>query len=154
MQKARFAPMSRHPRQRLRLLGLLLLTACSSLQSPADQRTSELQSVVSAAATAHLAGDAWVQGTVPSVYARQTLQTAADDLQSGSATLTQLPPGTPLPQEGRTLPDEVQRLSQVVQQMVQAVEHEDRPAMTPLLAQLRASEDLLQQATQDAGAAP
>jgi hypothetical protein len=143
-----------HLRKWLLLLGLGLLTACSSIQSPADQRTSELQSVVSAAATAHMVGDAWVHGTVPGVYARQTLQTAADDLHSGSATLAQLPTGTPLPPGSLALPDAVQRLSQVVQQMAQAVEHEDRPAMTPLLAQLRAGEDLLHQAVQDAGAAP
>jgi uncharacterized metal-binding protein len=61
------------------LLLLTLMTACSG-KSEADKLTKELQTVTSWAATAEMTGEAWIQGNVPTAYAKQTLSTAQKKL--------------------------------------------------------------------------
>jgi hypothetical protein len=61
---------------------LLTITACGS-HAAADAMSSALQTAASWAATAHLAGEAWLSGAVPTAYTRRTLRLAEQALVEG-----------------------------------------------------------------------
>lgn len=129
------------------LLLLTLLTACSS-KSSSEELTKELQTVSSWTATAHMVGDAWVRGSVPTAYAKQTLSTAQQELQKESDTLAQL---SISPTQRPTLLENLHRLEQTVGQMSTAVEQADRTAMTQEIQKLSLAEQKVKKFAQSKG---
>lgn len=110
---------------------LTLLTACSS-KSSADELAKELQTVTSWAATAHMVGDAWTRGVVPTAYAKQTLEKAQKELHKEIDKLTQKSD----PQDRATLQEQLRRLESTVGQMSTAVEQGNRTALAKLVADI------------------
>lgn len=114
------------------LLLLTLLTACSN-KSSEDKLANELQTITSWSATAQMVGEAWVRGAVPTVYAKQTLSTAQQELQKETDTLAQLSiPPTQRP----TLLENLQHLDQTVGQMSTAAQQTDRTGMAQEIQKL------------------
>lgn len=113
------------------LLLLTLLTACSG-KSEADI-TKELQTVTSWAATAEMTGEAWIQGNVPTAYAKQTLSTAQKKLHKQTERLAHTSYD---PRQRRTILELLGRLESTVAQMSTAVEQKDRTALALLDADI------------------
>jgi hypothetical protein len=137
----------------LRLSELLLLlstvTACSTQPSTAHL-AKELKTVKSWAATAHMVGDTWVQGSVPSAYARQTLQTAQTELQNESKTLAKV---APVGQRASAL-STLHQLDQTVGQMAAIAAQHDKAAMSSHLEQLSIQEKAINQLIAASGEQP
>lgn len=131
---------------------LTMLTACT--QSPTDELATELQTVESWTATAHMAGDAWVRSAVPTAYTKQTLQTAQKELKKEADTVVQLQPAPDTTPSRAALLKELQHLEQMLEQMSAAVEREDRTAMAEQLRQLVAEEQAINALAKAAGGQP
>lgn len=128
------------------LLLLSTLTACSTKPS-ADKLTKELQTVESWAVTAHMVGDSWLRGAVPTFYAKQTLQTAQEELQKETTTLTKVAPV----QDRTKVINQLQRIENAIGQMVTAVEQKDRSAMAQKIQQLSTQEQAIKRLVQTTG---
>ncbi|MBV9388154.1 MAG: hypothetical protein JOZ78_17170 [Chroococcidiopsidaceae cyanobacterium CP_BM_ER_R8_30] len=117
---------------------LLLLNACSS-KSSADE-SQELETITSWVATAQMAGSAWSQGNVPTVYAQQTLSQAqqklhkeTDTLANSSTNSTRLHP----------ILEQLRLLESNVSQMAQAVKQKNYTTMSQHLKQLSTQKQAL-----------
>jgi prophage DNA circulation protein len=128
------------------LLFLTILSACSS-KSSSDELAKELQTVKSWTATAHLVGDTWMRGDVPTSYAKQTLSKTQEELQNEIDILSQ----KALAQNRTTLVVQLQRLQGTVQQMSKALEHKDARAMQRQIQQLSAQEESISNLAKTAG---
>ena len=73
--------------KRFLVVPLLLVAACKP-PSPADQ----MDAILSWVATARMTGDAWLQGTTPDKYTRQTLEQSQQMLQQTGSELLKSPP--------------------------------------------------------------
>ncbi|HEY9599845.1 MAG TPA: hypothetical protein V6D33_19460 [Cyanophyceae cyanobacterium] len=126
----------------LNVWGLLLLlstvTACSSKPS-AKELTKELKTVESWTQTAHMVGDSWVRETVPTPYAKQTLQKTQKELHNETDTLNKVAPT----QDRKTVMEQVQRLEYTIGEMTTAVKQNDRKVMTQQLQQLSTQEQAM-----------
>lgn len=126
---------------------LTLLTACSN-KSSKEQLANELQTITSWSATAQMVGEAWVRGAVPTVYAKQTLSTAQQELQKETDTLAQLSiPPTQRP----TLLENLQRLDQTVGQMSTAAQQTDRTGMAQEIQKLALEKQKIKKFAQTKG---
>ena len=128
------------------LLLLTILSACSS-KSASDELAKDLQTVKSWTATAHLVGDTWIRGDVPTAYAKRTLSKTQEELQNEVEILSQKAPA----QNRTTLVVQLQRLQQTVQQMSKALEHKDARAMQRQIQQLSAQEQSISNLAKTAG---
>lgn len=128
------------------LLLLTILSACSS-KSSSDELAKELQTVKSWTATAHLVGDTWIRGDVPTAYAKQTLSKTQEELQNEVDILSHKAPA----QNRTTLVVQLQRLQGTVQQMSKALEQKDARAMQRQIQQLSAQEQSISNLAKTAG---
>lgn len=128
------------------LLFLTILSACSS-KSSSDELAKELQTVKSWTATAHLVGDTWIRGDVPTAYAKRTLSKTQEELQNELDVLSQKVPA----QNRTTLVVQLQRLQGTVQQMSKALEQKDARAMQRQIQQLSAQEESISNLAKTAG---
>ena len=119
------------------LLLLTLLTACSN--KPSDDVTKKLETVTSWAATAQMTGDAWIHGSVPTAYAKQTLSIAQKELHKETNTLFTSTNST----QRRTLVEHLQRLETTVNQMSTAVAQGNHTALAQQLKQLSAEKQTI-----------
>lgn len=123
----------------LNFWGLLLLlstvAACSPKQK-ASELTKELKTVTSWAATAHMVGDSWLRDTVPTAYAKQTLQRTQKELQKETSSLEKVAPA----RDRTKVLEQLQRLGYTVREMTVAVERKDRYIMTQQIQQLSTQE--------------
>ena len=96
--------------------------------------------------------EAWLNGAVPTPYARRTLETARQALSEQRGTLAQSPPitGDSLSQAQEHL----QNLEATVAAMHEAVQTGDRAGLGRLINQLAAEEQTLKTFTQNAGGQP
>lgn len=132
------------------LLLVTLLTACSN-KSSKDQLTNELQTITSWSATAQMVGEAWVRGAVPTVYAKQTLLTAQQELQKETNTLAQLSiPPTQRP----TLLEDLQRLEQTIGQMSTAAQQTNQTGMVQEIQKLALEKQKIKKFAQTRGMQP
>ena len=122
-------------RRLLSLVFLLLALACCT-RSPADQLKTELQTVTSWTATARMAAEAWLKGSVPRAYTAQTLLAAEETLHEEARTIQAQQASEPQ----ASLLARAQSAGQVIGQMRAAVEGDDRQALAQLLKQLEAEE--------------
>lgn len=120
------------------LLCFSLLTACSG-QSSTDKLTKELDSVKSWTATAHMVGDAWIKGTVPEAYAKETLSKTQEELQKETETL-KLADSAPAHSQ---ILEQLKQLKDTVAQMSKAVEQKDQQAMNQQIQQLSSQEQTI-----------
>ena len=121
------------------LLVLKLLVACSS-QSPAEEITKEIQTVLSWAATAHMVGGAWARGAVPTAYAQQTLDKTQKQLAEETDTLSHLSADS---KQRHTVLEHLQSLKSTVGQMSKSVEQKDYSAIALQLQQLATEQQQL-----------
>jgi hypothetical protein len=111
-----------------------------------------MQTAASWAATAHMAGEAWLNGAVTTRYARRTLETARQTLSEQQRTLAQSPPVT-----GDSLSKalgHLQNLEATVEAMREAVRTGDRAGLGQSINRLEAEEQALKTFTQNAGGRP
>ena len=111
-----------------------------------------MQTAASWAATAHMVGEAWLGGTVPTRYARRTLQTAQQTLSEQRDTLEQSPSIT-----GDRLSkalEHLQNLEATVGEMQEAVQTGDRASLGQQIKQLATQEETLKTFTREAGGQP
>jgi|SRR5918911_4977980 uncharacterized protein YPO0396 len=122
----------------------LALTCCT--RSPADQLKTELQTVASWTATAHMVGDAWLKGAVPHAYVTKTLVNARETLQEETKTIEELKP-----EAGAELLDQTRNVGQLVEQMRAAIEKKDNQTLAQLLKQLEAEEQAVKATAKSGG---
>jgi hypothetical protein len=111
-----------------------------------------MQTATSWAATAHMTGEAWLNGAVPTRYARRTMQTAQQALSEEKRMLEQSPSIT-----GDRLSkalEQLQQLEATVEEMQAAVQTGDRARLGQQLNQLATQEQTLKTFTQNAGGQP
>ena len=111
-----------------------------------------MQTATSWAATAHMVGEAWLGGAVPTRYARRTLQTAQQTLSEKRNTLEQSPPITG-DRRSQVL-EHLQHLEATVEEMQEAVQTGDRASLGQQIKQLATEEQTLKTITQEAGGQP
>ncbi len=129
---------------------LKFLIACSS-QSSADELAKELQTVKSWTATAHMVGDLWTHGDVPTTYAKQTLEKTQEELKNETDTLSKL---SIEPSQHSTVLEHLKSLEDTVSQMSKAVEQKDAQAMTQQIQQLSTQEQTIDKLVKTAGGQP
>ncbi len=122
---------------------MLTVSACQSNDSKAAI-AQEATTVKSWAATAQMLGEAWVQGSVPQVYAKQVLQKTTQELDKEAKTIQKEFADQP------QLPQQVQQVQQAVQQMSQAIEQQNPAAIAQPLHQLAATQQQLDRLSQSA----
>ena len=132
------------------LLFLLALTSCT--RSPADQLKTELQTVTSWTATARMAGEAWLKGTVPHAYAARTLRTAEETLEDEARTIQEQAQDKGELQA--SLASRVRETGQVIDRMRAAIESRDAQTLDGLLKQLAAGEQTMKGLVSSGGVQP
>lgn len=120
------------------LLLLSTVTACSP-KPKAAEFTKELKTVTSWAATVHLVGDSWLRDTIPTTYAKQTLQKTQQELQKETHTLAKVTPE----RDRMKVSEQLQRLRHTVREMTVAVERKNRNMMNQQLQLLSSQEQAL-----------
>jgi hypothetical protein len=146
MSVSRNATSEPMPRWRARALVLgpiflLTIIACGS-HSAVDRLKTKLQTAASWAATAHLAGEAWLSGAVPTAYTKRTLHMAEHTLVEGIRQV-QAQPATSAAAAPASVSEHLQRLTHLLSRMREAVQAEDRRAMTHHLTALAHEEEAL-----------
>jgi hypothetical protein len=139
-RNAKSEPISRW-RARALVIGpvfLLTITSCGS-HSAAQMRTA-LQTAASWAATAHMAGEAWISGAVPTAYTRRTLHMAEQTLVEGLRKVQDQPATSAA---SASVPEHLQSLKHTLSRMREAVQTEDRMAMTQHMTALANEEEAL-----------
>ena len=126
----------------------LALTCCT--RSPADQLKTELQTVASWTATAHMVGDAWLKGAVPHAYVTKTLVNARETLQEETKTIEELKPEAGAELRAQLL-DQTRSVGQLVEQMRAAIEKKDNQTLAQLLKQLEAEEQAVKATAKSGG---
>ncbi|OKH50370.1 hypothetical protein NIES2101_19515 [Calothrix sp. HK-06] len=127
-------------------LVLLLLTACTSKSSTNDV-SKELRSVKSWAATAHMVGDAWKRGAVPTAYAKQTLKKTQEELKKETDSLSK----SSIDEEKRaSILKSLFSLQTTLTQMSTSIEHKSYKALTQEIQQLSAQEQNMTKLAQTA----
>ncbi len=126
---------------------LTLLSACSS-KSSGNDLAKELETVTSWAATAHMVGDAWIHGSVPTAYAKQTLSTAQKKLHKQTDTLAHSSTDST---QRRAILEQLQCLESTVGQMSMAVEQKDKTAIAQQLKHLSTQEQTISTLAKFAG---
>lgn len=132
------------------LLLLTLLNACSSTSSEVDEVTKELKTITSWAATADMTGEAWIRGSVPTAYAKQTLQTAQQEIRKQTTTLNK----DASVQNNKQLLAQLKSIDQTVGQMSMAVAQENRPVVAQQIQQLLIEKKALSALTKTTGGKP
>ena len=124
------------PRSTRRILPLLAfvysLTACGP-KPPRKQIDKQGESVASWAATAEMVATAWLQGDVPTDYARQTLQSGAKQVQRARTSLAKVAAGDSLAQAAE---QEYGRLAERLTRMTDALQQNDRRTLAQSIDQL------------------
>lgn len=108
-----------------------VVTACSS-QPSAKDLAKELETVKSWTATAEMVGESWLKQSIPTVYAKQTLQATQAELQKETETVKKVAPN----QARGEVVTKLQQIEQTVSQLELAVEKDDRANLSQLLQQL------------------
>ena len=121
------------PRRSCSLVLVLALACCT--RPPAEQLKTELQTAASWAATARLAGEAWLKGSVPRAYAVQTFRVAAETLEDEAQTIQG--------QQAEEATGLTRAAGATIGRMRAAVAGGDRQALAQLLGQLGGEEQAL-----------
>lgn len=134
--------------KRLRLMGsfLLLTLTAYGCQTSSSDAAKELNTISSWAATAQMVAEAWMQGSVPEVYAKQTLEKTQHELDNERKTVE-----NQLAQQTPQLPQQLQHLDEAIQQLTIAIDHKDKRAIAQPLHQLEAIQHQLKTLSQKAG---
>ena len=130
------------------LLLITLLTSSCSKKTSAESLKKELETVTSWAATAHMVGEAWTRGAVPTVYAQQTLKTTQEKLQEQTDTLSK---SSIAIKKRQTVLKPLQQLRQTIDQMSIALEKKDRTAIATQLKQLATEEQTIRRLAKPVG---
>ncbi|MEG4024179.1 hypothetical protein [Microcoleus sp. S13C4] len=106
------------------IASLLLVLAGCSQSSSHDKLVKTLKTVESWTATARMVGETWQQGSIPDLYAQQTLEKSQQEISKETKDLTDPP----------ALPRQIYQLQQTLQQMTTAVkQHRKAEIATPLV---------------------
>lgn len=131
--------------KRIRLTGsfLLLILTAYSCQASGKDVEKELKTITSWAATAHMVVEAWMQDSVPRVYAKHTLEKTQHELANEREVIVRQ-----FAQQTPRLPEQLQRLDQTIHQLAIAVDHKDKQAATQPLQQLDAIQHQIEMLSQ------
>ncbi|MBA3882841.1 MAG: hypothetical protein H0X73_09040 [Chthoniobacterales bacterium] len=111
-----------------------------------------MQTATSWAATAQMAGEAWVRRAVPTHYAGRTIDTAVETLSETRETLEQSPS---IPPDQRVKAREhLQNLAATIEEMRKAIRSGDRARVQEQVQQLTAQKQALLNFLENAGARP
>jgi hypothetical protein len=110
---------------------LLLAAAVTGCGVP-EARLRE--TVLSAGATAERIGDAWLDGSIPTTYARRTLHAVREDLGEARRELRDDSPS----QERTGILERIDRLAAAIQRLESAVGERDQQGATRATAEIRA----------------
>lgn len=134
----------------LLLLSALSLASCS--RSAAHEFSTEMQTATSWAATAQMAGEAWLGGAVPTHYAERTIETAKETLLDTRETLEQL---SSIPRDQRAKAREhLQNLTAKIEEMRTAIRSGDRARVRQQLQQLAVQKQAFMTFMENAGPQP
>lgn len=103
---------------------LLVVIACGQ-SSRQEANVKSLQAIQSWTATAQMVGQTWQQGTVPDVYAEQTLKKSQEEIAKETKDLTE--------SSGQQQTKQIQK---TLQQMTDAIKHNQKSAIAAPLQQL------------------
>ncbi|MGI8505110.1 MAG: hypothetical protein ACR2LR_28880 [Hassallia sp.] len=131
---------------------LLLLTlftvACSSKVSTKELK-KESQKVSSWAATGQMIGNAWIHDAVPTIYAKQTLTKAQEELQKEADKIEKMQPETAAQEQYKSnILKYSQKEKTISEKMSRAVAEKNKSAMKVQLAKLSSDRAELQQLSQ------
>jgi len=131
---------------------LLLLTlftvACSSKVSTKELK-EESQKVSSWAATGQMIGNAWIHDAVPTIYAKQTLTKAQEELQKEADKIEKMQPETAAQEQYKSnILKYSQKEKTISEKMSRAVAEKNKSAMKVQLAKLSSDRAELQQLSQ------
>ncbi|MFN2599415.1 MAG: hypothetical protein ABR563_19775 [Pyrinomonadaceae bacterium] len=122
--------------RRVVTLFVLLSLSGACAQDPRKQTRQELQTLSSWAATLHLLGEAWLERSVPSRYAQQTLHEARQTLQEEAQTIQQ---SSSIPADARAAlighAQQLDRLAGGLSEEVQTGDPTDTPQVLTQVAQ-------------------
>ena len=132
--------------------GLLLLTlftmACSSKASTKELK-KESQKVSSWAATGQMIGNAWIRDAVPTIYAKQTLIKAEEELQKEADKIEKMQPETAAQEQYKSKILKYSKLEKIIsEKMSIAVAEKNKSAVKIQLAKLESDRAELQQLSQ------
>jgi hypothetical protein len=132
------------------VVAALSLSATSCAQDPQKETRQEAQTLASWAATLHMVGDSWREGSVPSQYARKTFHETRKVLQKE---LKSLQESSTMPADARAaLAEHAQKLDGLAGAMWEEVQTGD-PTFTPkMIEQAAQEEQSLKNLAQQAGA--
>jgi hypothetical protein len=133
------------------LLLLLALNGCT--RAPADKLKAEIQTVNSWTATARMASEAWLKGTVPHAYATHTLRTAQEMMEDEAQTIQEESQAGAAELQ-TSLINRVRGLGQLIDRMRAAIEKRDNEALSQLLKQLEAEDQTIKELAKSGGAQP
>ena len=138
-------------RRRVRVACVLLLSlSAACAQDPQKEIRREVQTLSSWAATLHLLADSWREGTVPTPYAKKTIEAARETLRDELKTIQG---SSTIPADAcAALSERAQSLDALTEAMSRAVQSEDRAATEQLAGSLSQEEQLLGSLAQQAGA--
>jgi hypothetical protein len=135
------------------LLTLIAFSFSSCALSPSAQLKSDMKTVTAWAATARMAGESWLKGSVPRAYASQTLRAAQETIEDEAQTI-QGQPADENSQLQSSLAGQARELGQVIDRMRASVESGDNNALTQLLKQLDAEAQALKASAEGGGVGP
>jgi hypothetical protein len=129
---------------------LLSLSAASCAQDPQKETRQEAQTLASWAATLHLVGESWREGSVPSQYARKTFHEIRKVLQKE---LKSIQESSTMPADERAaLAEHAQKLDGLTGAMWEEVQTGDPTFTSKMIEQAAQEEQLLKDLAQKAGA--
>lgn len=103
---------------------LFVLAACS--RSSAAESTKALKTIQSWIATAQMTGEAWQEGSVPDVYAKQTLEKSQQEISKEAQGLT----------ISSELSQQLQKTQQILEEITADIEHHNKTATVIALQKL------------------
>ncbi len=111
-----------------------------------------MQTATSWAATAQMAGEAWLRRAVPTHYARRTSETAVETLLETRETLEH-PSSIPADQRGKAR-EHLQNLAATIEEMRKAIRSGDRSRVQQQVEELAGQKHALMSFMENAGAQP
>ena len=114
------------------LVSLLVLLAACGRSSPNEKLVKALKSIKSWTATAQMVGETWQQGSIPDIYAQQTLEKSQEEIAKETKGLT-----------NPSLLQQLQPLQQTLQQMTEDVKQNHKIAIATSLQKLAGEQQQL-----------
>lgn len=128
---------------------LLLLSALTACSSQHENLAQELKTVSSWTATAQFVGESWLQKTVPTAYATETLEATESELHQE---MEKIAAAASSQSQTQSL-EQLRQIESIVNRMVNAIKQEDTGAMAQMTHDLASRQQAIHKLI-DAGKQP